>query len=138
MSTTKLEFEYDYDFFLIGIFCHFKDYRLAWSINRNLDFDLEKQSDYVLELKDQEQRFSAYNFHIESQDLYYYLLNNRSEHGLLIPEKKDVDYFLLVDGLVESSKKGELIKEIRGLNEVLSAVEINPQQLNSKQNLLID
>ena len=70
--------------------------------------------------------------------MYYYLLNNRSEHGLLIPEKKDVDYFLLVDGLIESSKKGELIKDIRNLNEVLSAVEINPKQLSSKQNLLID
>ncbi|MBD78986.1 MAG: hypothetical protein CL840_08715 [Crocinitomicaceae bacterium] len=138
MTTTKLEFEYDYDFFLIGIFCHFKDYRLAWSLNRNLDFDLEKQGDYVLETKDQQQRFSAYNYHIESQDLYYYLLNNRSENGLLIPEKREVDYFLIVDGLVESSKKGELIKSIRSLNEVLSAAEINPSELNSKQNLLID
>ena len=138
MSTTKLEFEYDYDFFLIGIFCHYKDYRLAWSINRNLDFDLIREEDYVLEMKDFEQRFSKFNHYIESQDLHFFLINNRSENGLLIPEKKEVDYFLMVDGLVESSRKSQLISQIRELPEVISAVEVVPSELNSKQNLLIE
>lgn len=138
MSTTKFEFEYDYDFFLIGIFCHHKDYRLAWSLNKNLEFDFSKEKDYTLTLKDQEQRFSLYSFYIDHQDLQYYLISNRGENGLLIPERKDVDYFLIVDGLFEHSKKGELIHEIRNLTEVLSVMEISPAQLNSKQNLLID
>lgn len=138
MSTTKLEFDYDYDFFLIGVYCHHKDYRLAWSINKNLDFDLTKTEDYMLILKEQEQLFSMYTDYVDSQDLSYYLLSNRCETGFLIPERKDVDYFLIVEGLFESSGKGRLVEGIRGLKEVLSAVEIVPNQLNSKQNLLIE
>lgn len=138
MSTTKLEFEYDYNFFLIGIFCHFKDYRLAWSLNQHLGFDLSKARDYKLYSKNQEQLFSMYDFYIDNLELYYYLISNRGENGLLIPERKDVDYFLMVDGLYEASKKGELVQQIRGLKEVLSAVEINPSQLSSKENLLIE
>ncbi|MGB0403057.1 MAG: IPExxxVDY family protein [Salibacteraceae bacterium] len=138
MNKTKLEFDYDYDFFLIGIFCHHKDYRLAWMLNKYLELDLSKSKDYVMYNKDQEQKFSMYVDYIDNQELYYYLISNRGENGLLIPERKDVDYFLMVDGLIESSKKGELVKKIRELKEVLSAIEINPAQLNSKQNLLIE
>jgi hypothetical protein len=138
MSTTKLEFDYDYDFFLIGIFCHYKDYRLAWSINEHTDIEFVRHEDYVLEIKDVEQRFSMFGHYVDSQDLYYYLINNRSENGFLIPEKKDVDFFMMVDGLIERSRKDGLIGEIRALPEVLSATEIVPAQLNSKQNLIID
>lgn len=138
MNTTKLEFDYDYDFFLIGIFCHHKDYRLAWMLNKYLELDLSKSKDYIMFNKEQEQKFSMYVDYIDNQELYYYLISNRGENGLLIPERKDVDYFLMVDGLIETSKKGELVRKIRELNEVLSAMEINPAQLNSKQNLLIE
>jgi hypothetical protein len=138
MCAYKLEFEYDYDFFLIGIFCHYKDYRLAWSINENTDIEFKRIDDYEIEIKNTQQQFSMFSFYVDSQDLSYYLINNRSEYGYLIPEKKDVDYFLMVDGLVERSKKDSLISEIRQLSEVLSATEIIPTELSSRQNLIID
>ena len=42
MKYTLLE-EYDYDFTLIGISCHAKDYRICWSINQRFGYDFEKQ-----------------------------------------------------------------------------------------------
>ena len=38
-----LSFEYDYDFQLIGLYCHVKDYRLAWALNKRFEFDFVKQ-----------------------------------------------------------------------------------------------
>ncbi|UTW64156.1 IPExxxVDY family protein [bacterium SCSIO 12741] len=138
MSTSKLEFEYDYDFFLIGIYCHHRDYRLAWSLNRHLGLDLKKDNDYKLKSGEEFQYFPLYTFFVESQDLYYYLVGNRGENGWLIPEKKDVDYFLIVEGLFERSKKEILTQGIAKLKEVLTAVEIDPESLNSRQNLLME
>ena len=112
MSTTKFEFEYDYDFFLIGIFCHHKDYRLAWSMNKHMDFDWTKSNDFELSFDGSQQFFSIFSYFVESQDLQYYLVANRGENGMLIPERKDVDYFLIVDGLIEHSMKGNLLSDI--------------------------
>lgn len=137
-QTSTLAFEYDYDFFLIGLYCHYKDYRLAWAINNVFEFDLIKQEPYTLEKQAEHQEFSMYTYFIEHQDLMYYLLSNRGENGLLIPERKDIDYFIIVDGLYERSKKLEFIKKLNGLKEVLSAVEVNAAALRSKQNLLME
>ncbi len=133
-----LSFEYDYDFQLIGLYCHFKDYRLAWALNKRFEFDFVKQDPYAITNEEEIQEFSYYTFSIEHQELYYYLLANRSEHGLLIPERKDIDYFIIIDGLYERSKKKEFITQLSTLNEVLSAVEVNPKELRSKQNLLME
>ncbi len=133
-----LGFEYDYDFQLIGLYCHFKDYRLAWALNKKFEFDFVKQEPYIITSSDESQEFSYYTYSIEHQELFYYLLSNRSNHGLLIPERKDVDYFIIVDGVYERSKKKEFIAELSSLNEVLSAVEVNPKELRSKQNLLME
>jgi hypothetical protein len=34
--------EYEYDFSLLGICCHEKDYRLCWAVNSTLDLNLTK------------------------------------------------------------------------------------------------
>jgi len=133
-----LSFEYDYDFQLIGLYCHFKDYRLAWALNKRFEFDFVKQDPYSIKNKEDTQEFSYYTFLIEHQELYYYLLANRSEQGLLIPERKDIDYFIIIDGIYERSKKKEFLSQLSALNEVLSAVEVNPKGLRSKQNLLME
>ncbi len=132
-----LDFEYDYDFQLIGLFCHFKDYRLAWALNKNFELSFVKQAPYTITNKEEQQNFSYYTYSIEHQELFYYLLSNRSDNGLLIPEKKDIDYFLIIDGVYERSRKREFIGELCKLNEVLSAIEVNPKELRSKQNLLL-
>ena len=41
MKYTLLE-EYDYDFTLIGISCHAKDYRICWSINQRFGYDFDQ------------------------------------------------------------------------------------------------
>ena len=107
-------------------------------MNKRFEFDFVKQEPYTIKNEDETQEFSYYTFLIEHQELYYYLLANRSENGLLIPERKDIDYFIIIDGLYERSKKKEFIAQLSALNEVLSAVEVNPKELRSKQNLFME
>ena len=39
-----LNVDEDYDFSVLGLSCHAKDYRLCWEINKALGTDLEKQA----------------------------------------------------------------------------------------------
>lgn len=138
MNKFKLEIEFDYDFVLIGICSHEKDYRICWAINNKLGFDLKKTDD--LEIKDKKltenSLFSMYVHENPDEFIEYYVIANRGANGLLVPEQKQVDYFLLIRGTVSTEQVEALVKQMRELSMVLTAYEIDPSQLKSKQNLL--
>lgn len=138
MNKFKLEVEYDYDFALIGISSHEKDYRICWAINNKLSFDLKKTDD--LEIKEKKltenSMFSMYVHENPEEFVEYYIIANRCESGLLIPEHKQADYFLMIRGTVTDEQVESLVKQLRDINLVLTAYAIDASQLKSKQNLL--
>ena len=136
MAKFTLEVEEDYDFDLIGICSHIKDYRLSWELNNGLGFDLSKDQDFELSLKGVHQSFSFFSFIDEDNLTEYYLLSNRSETGTLIPEQNNCDYFLLIKGNSGNGEKSSLIRKISALKHVLTSFEVNVEELKSKNNLL--
>ena len=136
MSKMVLTIEEDYDFSLIGISCHTKDYRLCWELNKTLHIDLIRTADYEINKKSEKASFSFYEFIDEANYLEFYLLSNRGKNGFLIPEQKKVDFFLMVRGNISESHTKDLIGKINSLSLVLTSFNIDPNLLKSKQNLL--
>lgn len=138
MNKYKLNIEYDYDFTLIGISCHEKDYRIAWALNNKLNIDLKKTDDLKIELKKNisPTLFPFYEFIDEESYREYFLIGNRGNGGMLIPEQKQVDYFLMLRGNIDTDTKSSLLKQLKDTNIVLAAYDIKPNTLESKQNLL--
>jgi hypothetical protein len=136
MSKMVLTIEEDYDFSLIGISCHTKDYRLCWELNKALDTDLIRTTDFEISKKSETISFSFYEYIDEANYLEYFLISNRAKNGFLIPEQKKVDFFLMVRGNISESLKKEIIGKINSLSLVLTSFNIDPNQLKSKQNLL--
>ncbi|MGQ0828200.1 MAG: IPExxxVDY family protein [Bacteroidota bacterium] len=138
MKKHLLEIEYDYDFILIGISSHEKDYRICWALNNKLGLELTKTD--PLEIKDKKQDetsvFSLFVCERPDDFMEYLIIANRSEKGLLIPEQKQMDYFFVIKGEMEDEKIEETISKIREINFVLTAVRIDPSVLKSKQNLI--
>lgn len=64
-----------------------------------------------------------------------YLLANRSEGGLLIPEKKQIDFFLIIKE-ADESYYNEILLKLKKLPNILAVYAINPSELKSKNNLL--
>ena len=131
-----LEVEEDYDFELVGVCSHAKDYRLSWEINNVLGFDLEKGENYEINIKGDNQSYSFFSFIDDENHLEYYLINNRCSKGVLIPEEKKSDYFLLIRGILRGGEKEELINKIGEIKNVLTTYEVEVDQLKSKSNLL--
>ena len=136
MSKFVLEIEdvFDFDFSLIGISCHSKDYRLCWEINKALDIELERKDDYQAEGSNSSHSFSQ--FIDDDNYLEYYFISNRSKEGYLIPEQNRVDYFLLIKGNTSDDLTKDMICKINTISLVLTSFEIEPEQLKSKENLL--
>lgn len=162
MGKHTLEIEYDFDFLLIGISSHEKDYRICWALNNKLGLNLVKQESF--EIKDRKQSApSFFSFFTEvNEELFreYSVIANfsenkklaiaennlfsmdesgiadHSENNLLIPEQKQLNYFFILRGEVEEEEIAAIMKQIKAIDVVLTAVRIDPKTLRSKQNLI--
>ncbi len=138
MSKISLTFEEDYSFLLIGISCHAKDYRLCWELNKLLNFDLTRANDHEISNKKKEKNsYSFYEYFDEEHYLEYYLIANRGNDAYLIPEQKTVDFFLMIKGNLSEQKLQTLLYTINSLSLVSTSFTIDPNQLKSKQNLIL-
>jgi hypothetical protein len=157
LAKHTLEIEFDYDFVLIGISSHEKDYRLCWTINNALNLQLTKQES--LEIKGKKQTtpsfFSFFLFEKQDDFIDYAIIANLSEsktveqttstlfdaldesdNEYLIPEQKQMNYFFLIRGEIENEEVNEIIKQIKEIENVQTAVRIDVKSLRSKQNLI--
>lgn len=161
MGKHTLKIEYDFDFVLIGISSHEKDYRLCWALNNALELDLIKiDSLEIKQKKDNKPSFFSL-FHFENPDEFkeFFIVSNLSEdkqfvsdnltlfnkgpkgaqsteNGILIPEQKQMDYFFIIRGELDDVDVNEYIKKIKKVDFVLTAVEIDAAGLKSKSNLV--
>lgn len=161
MGKHTLKIEYDFDFVLIGISSHEKDYRLCWALNNALELDLIKiDSLEIKQKKDNKPSFFSL-FHFENPDEFkeFFIVSNLSEdkqfvsdnltlfnkgpkgaqsteNEILIPEQKQMDYFFIIRGELDDVNVNEYIKKIKKVDFVLTAVEIDAAELKSKSNLV--
>lgn len=136
MSKHLLLDDFDYDFFVIGITCHAKDYRLCWAINKLLNINLEKDTDIELtSKKGKTSKHSCYYYLDDFTEKEYRLISNKSESNLLVKEQKQADFYLLLYENDNETVK-EILSELRTINIILMCFEVNITTLKSKENLL--
>lgn len=154
MKRQLLTIEYDYDFLLIGMCCVSRDYRLCYELNNKLGLLLKKVDDIVLgtsvkmkkdeldlilvEKEREGARYSVYLYRHPNTGLLYHVVANKSEGSLLIPEKKECDFFLMITGEGHAKEKGEALNMIKSIPMILTAFEIDPTILKSKDRLILN
>ena len=154
MKRQLLTVEYDYNFLLIGLCCVSKDYRLCYEINKKLGLSLKKVDDIVLGASRKANRrelellvkeevrleasYSVYVFRHPNTGLIYNVIANKSKGKLLIPEKKECDFFLMITGEAHDREKGEALNKIKTIPMILTAFEIDPNTLKSKDHLILN
>lgn len=128
--------DYEFDFLAIGISCHTKDYRLCWSINKALNINLSKDADIELTSKKGKiSKHSSYYYLDELTEKEYRLVSNKSHNDFLVKEQKQADFYLLLYENDTDSYE-EILKELKTINIILMAFEVNVVTLKSKENLL--
>ncbi len=134
MTRHLLEVEFDYEFDLIGISCHLRDYRLCFELNRLLDINLVR-ADQGAETGSGE--FAVFHDRCEETRTEIRLIVNRGDSGFLIPEKRQADYLLMLRDNARW-ESDELMEMLKSHQQILTAFEIDPEGLKSKENLLLN
>jgi hypothetical protein len=130
-----LKLEPEYDFYLMGISTPIKIYQLAYLLNQNLHTRFEKSKPHYLIFKGENRYYDLYVSKNDTVTLE--LLENQGSQDYLIPEYKNIDFWLKIpDQMNESTleKFLEKIKKIHGINLVS---KIDYQHLTSKSNLVL-
>lgn len=138
MGKFTLDVAYDFDFILLGISCHEKDYRISWALREKLGIDLCRGEDIVISSKKgtQTDAFAVFEHFSEENESSIFLVSNRSGSALLVPEQRSADYFLIARGGYDQENKEEILLLIKDITFVLTAYAIDPATLKSKQNLI--
>lgn len=135
-----LSFEDEIDFEMIGICSHHSDYRLVWGINDKIKLKLVKSDDDLCSTNKKGEtvsEHSMYTFIDEENRLEYYLVKNKAQGKLLIPEKGAIDYFLFLcnNSFVETEG---LLRELKGVTSILAAYEFDPAEIPSTENIVFN
>lgn len=138
MAKKKLQPDYNFNFGLIGIVSISKDYYICWLLNNHLKFNLSKTQD--IEIINSKQKcisnFAFYEQKLKGNTPTIYLISNKGTVGFFINERKETDYFLMINGFYEENYLRGLIKKITKLKNVQTAYKINPLELKSKENFI--
>ena len=138
LNKTTLKYELDLDFVLLAITAPLKDYKLCYKINKQLNFNFYKISELELMFNADESPFcfSRY-YYLDSQTgTVFYLLANKGTEGLLVPEMKNVDFFLLIHNYIDNEDLQHIITGLNKISEILVALEVDPKKLKSKESLI--
>lgn len=140
MKKAKLLVEPTFDFELLGLVSPIREYRMAWLINQEMDLNLVKADDLELEfLNSPKLEISQYFLSLPHgfiQLLKNKALNTSQQLAYLIPELKNLDYFLLVQDETEQVQLSTFIDQLSKNQLIQSIVRIDISKLKSKENLL--
>lgn len=133
----RFEIPVEYDFMLLALISSLKDYRLCYELNKKLKLKFIRQPE--LELKDAKHNRSEYTFfrcrNSKTREEIILILNKGS-NGILIPEMKNVDYFLLIKNQpVDAIDR--LVTAMNEIDNIGGVYELDPAELKSAENFLM-
>lgn len=79
--------------------------------------------------------FSTFYCFLEEGEIELHLLANKGDNGFLIPEKKEVDYFLKINKLPRGEEQ-RIVQTLKNLPGIQAVISLNPESLKSKINLV--
>lgn len=140
MKKTKLFVEPTFDFELLGLVSPVKDYKMAWLINRDLDLDLVRSEDIHIEFLSS-LRLEISQYFLSLPHGYIQLLKNKAlntsqQLAYLIPELRNLDYFLLVQDQTQQISITTFVDHLTKNPFIQSVVRLDISKIKSKENLL--
>ena len=147
---------YSKEYTLFALKSNLQDYRLAYFFNKKTDLTLNRMTkDVKYILKNNTLYFSAFvdksfddkkkcylisNKTIYSKDLKYGSLFKNipiSNNMFLIPELKEFDYMLKLDGIWTPKEIKDLVKSMNKVSEIMASICVDSKKIKSINNLIV-
>ncbi len=140
MKKQRLDAGIRFDFEVFGIVTVFKDYKLAWVINKTLSIDLARKEDLILRFIDHNLEISNYSH--STENTRFRLLRNKSQDSEfgeslhLIPELPSIDFFLTISTSPDFIDEDSFVSELRRNKGIEYVGKIDLSTLKSRENFL--
>lgn len=128
-----IEDEIKLDMTVLAINSHVKGYNLCWHINKKLCSNFVNTEIFIGEKRES---FSA--FEVEHENKKITLVNNKSKKGVLMPEKKNVDFFIMVEPEMKNTAKEEFISKLREISKILLIFEVDLEKEQEAHRFIIN
>lgn len=149
------------EFSLIAIHCSEEEYKIAFRINKILSLRLKRKAydldfsiagnDVSFPIFEYENEFNYTKFNLvankckiqeeitnQKDELFTDVISEKTVTTYLLPEFKNVDYFLKIYSDFEKVPLRNLIHAINEIEHVISAYIIDNEQIKSKSHLIFD
>ena len=133
-----LSLDYEYNYRMVGVCSHHIDYRLVWGINNDFNLSLEKSDDEFIVVNKKGLHISKHTFYEykdEDTMVNFFLIKNKCEFKFLIPENIEFDYFIFICE-DKFNVYSDFLKRLKQVGSVLTAIELNPEEIKSTENLI--
>lgn len=135
-----IEFEPDYEYEMIGLCSHHSDYRIVWELNEELEFQFIKNQELFKSWNSKGVLLSEHPYYLfNDQENYisFFLITNKHGNEFLIPEKKQIDYFIfIINNQIYPLQ--QLVTKLKNLNTIIAAYSFDPLEFNSTKNLVFE
>lgn len=136
MGKHVLMLDEEYDFSLIGFVCQWSDYKMAWTINKELDFKFIRVEDLDIKIKNEIYFFSTYKYYDALIKETYYLIENTSKKQYLIPELKQIKYFIAIKNSYSKSSEEKIISFLKKAEYILFYKNYDPNEYSSAEHIM--
>lgn len=141
MKAKKFTLDYDeaQEFDVLAICSHLPDYRLVWTINKYAEIELSRcESPHLCyskkgQLLGSHEQFQCFD---EFTEVNYLLIKNREAGNTMASELEMVDYLLFIN-TVHQYPTEDLRKKIIQSDGIITAYQIDPDQIKSLTGLAL-
>ena len=137
MKKLKLSVSIEENYCLLGISTDEPDYKLCWRINDRLKMSFVKTDDLCVKHRKsgEEQSFPLFQFEDDNTMLTYRIIGNRSEAGYFLPELKNVDYLLHIQGDLVQDDLKELVAKLMALPSIRMCIPVDLGRIKERDRL---
>lgn len=152
--------EVEEDYHLLAIHTSLEEFKMAYLLNKHLQLSLKRaRVDLDFNHGAVQALYPLYQFKEPAKYREYFLIKNKYKGPLkkiissgslfmeddvsaqftyLIPEYKEVDYFIKIDEDMDELMIQERLQQIASIPNVLTTYRIDPNRLKSKNNLILE
>lgn len=149
----SFDFEYEHNYSLLGIHSTLEDYRIAYFLNKNLNLHLSRFKE-DLDFSSIDCTFPLFHYEDEATLTSWSLIANKhifvssedthqrnlfeelTNTSFLISEKKEIDYFIKINGNVNPNDLQNILNKINKTKQIITSYSLDPNELISKDYLI--
>ncbi len=133
VTRVKLKISQNNDFILLGLVSAEPDYKLSLSLNKKFRISLKNISPLRLTGDNgSELAFSRFSDSVNSTDLVFNLVSNRSGKNFLLNKLKDIDYLLQVQYSDNEINLNNITSNLRQIDSITAVFNIDINTIKDK------